>query len=71
MWEWLNLYGAGVSALAAVAMAVVAILTLSHTARDSHERSRPMMVAEFQLAANNDAAVDFVVRNAGRASPAK
>lgn len=65
MWEWLNVNGAGMSALAAVVTALIAIVALSQTARDSRERSRPMMVAEFQLAANNDSAVDFVVRNAG------
>lgn len=65
MWEWLNVNGTGMSALAAVVTAMIAVLALGQTARDSRERSRPMMVAEFQLAANNDSAVDFVVRNAG------
>ncbi len=65
MWEWLNLNGAGLSALAAVVTAAIAVVALGHTARDSRDRSRPMMVAEFQLAVNNDAAIDLVVRNAG------
>jgi hypothetical protein len=65
MWEWLNLNGAGLSSLATAVTAMIAIVALGHTARDSRERSRPMMVAEFQLAVNNDAAIDLVVRNAG------
>ena len=65
MWEWLSLNGGGLSALAAVVTAVIAIIALDHTARDSRERSRPMMVAEFRLAEHNDASIDFVLRNAG------
>lgn len=65
MWEWLKLNGAGLSALAAVVTAAIAVVALGHTASDSRDRSRPMMVAEFQLAVNNGAAIDLVVRNAG------
>lgn len=51
------------SALAAILTAAIAVIALSRTARDSHDRSRPVVLAYFRAAEHNDRAFDFVVRN--------
>lgn len=65
MLAWLNENGAAVSTLMAIATAIVAVLALRQTARDSADRSRPMVLAEFRRAVNSDRTVDLVIRNAG------
>ena len=64
-WQWLNSNGAGLSAAVAVLTAAVAIVALALTSRDSRERSRPVMLAEFRTAEHSDSTIDLVVRNAG------
>jgi len=64
--DWLNGNGAALSSFAAIVTAVVAVWALIAAVRDSHERSRPVVVAEFRLAAHNDEAFDLVVRNVGQ-----
>lgn len=66
MLTWMNDNGAAVSALATVATALVAIFALSHTARDSRERTRAVVIAEFRKAKNSTSTIDLVVRNAGQ-----
>jgi hypothetical protein len=63
--EWVNKYGQGLSALAAVATAWIAIGALRSAARDSTDRSRPVVVAEFQLAEESDTSLDLVIHNYG------
>lgn len=65
MWHWLNTNGTGLSAAVAVLTAAVAIVALIQTARDSRDRSRPMMLAEFRRAEHSHSTIDLVVRNAG------
>lgn len=63
---WMNDNGAALSALATVATAVVAIVALSHTARDSRERARAVVLAEFRKEEHSSTVIDLVVRNAGQ-----
>lgn len=65
MWDWMNDYGAALSALAAIGTAVIAVFTLLRAVRDSRDRTRPYMVAELRLAKDSGTAIDFVIRNAG------
>ena len=58
-------YAALISALATVATAVIAILALGSTARDSRERSRPMIFAMFREANHSDSSFELVVKNFG------
>ncbi|AZI56950.1 hypothetical protein EH165_00955 [Nakamurella antarctica] len=64
VWEWSNKYGTGLAAIAAVVTAVIAAGALQSTAKDSRDRSRPMILAEFRTAPNSDA-LELVIRNAG------
>jgi hypothetical protein len=64
-WEWVGDQQAPVVALAAIATAVLAILALRSTAKDSRERSRPVVLAYFRKSPNNDSAFDLVVHNYG------
>jgi hypothetical protein len=63
--EWINDHGDGLSAMAAIATGVIAITALRASARDSADRSRPVVVAEFQLATESDTSTDLVIRNDG------
>lgn len=63
---WMNDNGAALSALATVATALVAIVALAHTARDSRERTRPVVLAEFRKEEHSSTVIDLVVRNAGQ-----
>lgn len=69
MLDWLaNLFEpntAVISALATVATAVIAIVALGSTARDSRERSRPMIFAMFREAEHSDSSFELVVKNFG------
>src|SRR5680860_4204 len=69
MLDWLadllDPYVAVISALATVATAVVAIVALGSTARDSRERSRPMIFAMFREAEHSDSSFELVVKNFG------
>lgn len=62
---WINDHGNGLSAMAAIATGVIAIGALRASARDSADRSRPVVVAEFQLATESDTSTDLVIRNDG------
>lgn len=63
--DWAAGYWAAVGGLSAAITGVVAIWALVHAARDSRERSRPVMVAEYRVPENPHKVLDFVVRNAG------
>lgn len=65
IWTWMNDNGAGLSALAAIVAGLVAVVALVRTVADSRERSRPMVIAEFQPGPNSDSTIDLVVRNVG------
>ena len=54
-----------VSAFAAILTAVIAVVALASTARDSRERSRPLVTALFRMAEHSDTAFELVVRNYG------
>ena len=58
-------YAGVISALATAATAVIAIVALGSTARDSRERSRPMIFAMFREAEHSDSSFDLVVKNFG------
>lgn len=63
--DWDAGYWAAVGGLAAALTGVVAIWALVHAARDSRERSRPFVLAEYRIPANAYKRLDFVIRNAG------
>jgi hypothetical protein len=54
-----------VTGIATVALALFAMLTLSSAARDSRERTRPYVVAEFRVVPWGYTRLDLVIRNAG------
>ncbi|WP_146751997.1 hypothetical protein [Microbacterium sp. SMR1] len=54
-----------ISAFAAIITAVIAVVALASTARDSRERSRPLVMALFREAEHSDSSFEFVVRNYG------
>lgn len=58
-------YANVMSAFAALVTAVIAIVALSSTARDSRDRSRPVVFAMFREAQHSDSAFDLVVNNLG------
>jgi len=65
IWEWFGSQQAAVVALATVVTAVIAIVALISTARDSTERSRPIVLAYFRLSPHNESAFDLVLHNFG------
>lgn len=65
LWEWVSDQQAPLVALAAIATAVIAILALRSTAKDSRERSRPVVLAYFRKSPDNDRAFDLVLHNYG------
>lgn len=54
-----------ISAFAAIITAIIAIVALGSTARDSRERSRPMIFAMFREAEHSDSSFELVVKNFG------
>lgn len=63
--DWSAEYWGAVGGLSAAITGVVAIWALVHAARDSRERSRPVVVAEYRVPENPHKRLEFVVRNAG------
>lgn len=54
-----------ISAFAAIITAVIAVIALASTARDSRERSRPLVMALFRMAEHSDTAFELIIRNYG------
>lgn len=54
-----------ISAFAAIITAVIAVVALASTARDSRDRSRPLVMAVFRMAEHSESAFELVVRNYG------
>lgn len=65
IWRWINESGAGLSGMAAIVTAAIAVIALRQTSQDSRDRSRPVVIAEFQQARDSTSAIDLVVRNFG------
>ncbi|MGD8202452.1 hypothetical protein ACQE98_17560 [Ornithinimicrobium sp. W1679] len=65
VWHWINENGTGLGGIAAIVTAMIAILALRATQRDSHDRTRPVIIVELQPAEHNTDAIDLVVRNYG------
>jgi hypothetical protein len=66
IWSWINENGTGLGGIAAVVTAVIAVAALRSTARDSRDRSRPVVVPEFVMAEHSDSTIDLRVRNYGQ-----
>lgn len=64
--DLLDPYTDVIGALAAIVTAIIAVIALSSTAKDSRERSRPLVIAFFRMAKDNDGAFELVVRNYGQ-----
>lgn len=65
LWGWIVGNGSGISASVATITAIVATVTLIRAGRDSRARSRPSVVAEFQIEPDSDSAYSLVIRNVG------
>jgi len=65
-WDWINEYGAGLAAIAAVVTGAVAVVALVQTVRDSKERSRPYVIAELRLIPYAASTLSLVVANRGQ-----
>jgi hypothetical protein len=63
--DLLDPYVGVITALATVLTAAVAIVALGSTARDSRDRSRPLVFAMFREAEHSDTSFDLVVKNYG------
>ncbi len=63
--EWDAPYWTAVGGLSAAITGLVAIWALAHAARDSRERSRPVVVAEYRVPEHAFRRLEFVVRNVG------
>src|SRR5699024_78671 len=61
---------AAVSAAAAIITGLVAALTLLRAARDSRDRTRPVVLAEYRVPPYSHQTLQLVIRNAGP-SPAR
>lgn len=66
LWTWFNDFGVAITALATIATAIIAIQALRAAARDSADRSRPIVIAEFQLAEESDTSCDLIICNYGQ-----
>jgi len=65
VWQWIDESAGALGAVATIAIACFAAFTLVSASRDSRDRSRPYIIAEFRMAEHNETAFDLVVRNAG------
>ncbi|WP_155854662.1 hypothetical protein [Paenarthrobacter nicotinovorans] len=65
VWKWVAANSGPLGLLVAVVSAVIALSAVVRTAKDSHNRSRPMVVAEFQFAKDSPSHLDLVIRNYG------
>ena len=63
--DQISAFWTGVGAIATVAAAVVAIVTLIALRRDSADRSRPVIAASLERTVLSPGAVDLVVKNVG------
>lgn len=63
--DWASDYWTAVGGLSAAATAVVAIGTLIRAGRDSRERTRPVVIAEYRVPAFGFNILELVVRNIG------
>jgi hypothetical protein len=68
LWTWVSMNATPIVAVATVVTAIIAIFALRSTARDSRDRTRPVVLAQFRLAAHNDKAFDLIIRNYGQSS---
>jgi len=64
-WQWISDSNGALTALATIATALFAVWAVVNAGRDSRDRSRPLVIAEFGLAHDSDTSVDLIVRNAG------
>lgn len=64
-WQWIEDSSGAVTALAAIATAAFAVVAIVNAGRDSRDRSRPMVIAEFRPGRDSDTTVDLVVHNVG------
>ncbi|WP_421735971.1 hypothetical protein [Cellulomonas sp.] len=64
-WQWIEDSNGAVTALATIATAAFAVWAIVNAGRDSRDRSRPMVIAEFRHARDSDTTVDLVIHNAG------
>lgn len=55
-----------VAGVATATAAIVAIVAVVFAARDLHDRSRPVVIAEIRIPKGGSSSLDFVVRNAGQ-----
>jgi hypothetical protein len=65
LWSWLNANGGTVATIATVITALVAVAALIAAARDSGDRTRPYMAAEFIPAPHSESSVVLRVVNYG------
>lgn len=64
-WEWANAHGAGLTAIATVALVLATIATLWVAGRDSHRRNRPMISASFVNGEHSWTTLEFQLKNYG------
>jgi hypothetical protein len=65
-WAWVNDNGTGLAAVAAIVTGVFAAVALRQTARDSRERTRPYVIAEYQRIPYASGTLALVVQNTGQ-----
>lgn len=69
MLDWLadlmDPYVGVISTFATVVTAIIAVVALGSTARDSRDRSRPLVFATFREAVHSDSSFELVVKNYG------
>lgn len=65
-WAWVNGNGTGLAAAAAIVTGVFAAVALRQTAKDSRERTRPYVIAEYQRIPYASGTLALVVRNTGQ-----
>ena len=64
----LSTVAAGISAMAAVVTAVIAVRSLAGTREDSRDRTRPVLTAELKRSPLTHGTIDLVLSNYGRTS---
>lgn len=65
-WTWFNDHNGGIAAVAALIGIGFAVWGIVNAKRDSRDRTRPVVLAEFRLAPDSDTTFDLIVRNAGQ-----